>query len=106
MPTPTHELHELVQQRQKKLRAIQDLGFEPYPRKFDFTHSIPQILTEYTARTAEELTAEKVSVRVAGRVMTLRPHGKAGFAHVAGGGQQLQIYVRLEAVGERDFQLF
>ena len=106
MPTPTHEFHELVQQRQKKLRAIQDLGFEPYPRKFDFTHSIPQIVTAYTARTAEELSAEKVSVRVAGRVMTIRPHGKAGFAHLAGGGQQLQIYVRLEAVGERDFQLY
>jgi lysyl-tRNA synthetase class 2 len=106
LSTPTHELHELVQQRQKKLRAIQDLGFEPYPRKFDFTHSIPQIVTAYTARTAEELSAEKVSVRVAGRVMTIRPHGKAGFAHLAGGGQQLQIYVRLEAVGERDFQLY
>ena len=48
----------------------------------------------------------KISVRVAGRVMTIRPHGKAGFAHLAGGGQRLQIYVRLDAVGERDFELY
>jgi lysyl-tRNA synthetase class 2 len=106
LPTPTNEFHELVQQRQKKLRALQELGFEPYPRKFDCTHSIPQIANTYSARTAEEFSAEKVSVRVAGRVMTIRPHGKAGFAHLAGGGQRLQIYVRLEAVGERDFQLY
>ena len=38
--------------------------------------------------------------------MTIRPHGKAGFAHLAGGGQRLQIYVRLDAVGERDFELY
>ena len=39
-------------------------------------------------------------VRVPGRLMTLRPHGKAGFAHLAGGGEQLQVCVRLDAVGE------
>ena len=38
--------------------------------------------------------------------MTIRPHGKAGFAHLAGGGAKLQIYVRLDAVGERDFELY
>ena len=38
--------------------------------------------------------------------MTIRPHGKAGFAHLAGGGKRLQIYVRLDAVGERDFELY
>src|SRR5437667_1318981 len=38
--------------------------------------------------------------------MTIRPHGKAGFAHLAAGGARLQIYVRLDAVGERDFELY
>lgn len=97
---------ELTLQRQKKLRAIADLGFELYPRKFDFTYTLPQILAEYSSRTAEELETQKVHVRVAGRVMTLRPHGKAGFGHLAGGGKRLQIYVRLDAVGEKDFELF
>jgi lysyl-tRNA synthetase class 2 len=38
--------------------------------------------------------------------MTIRPHGKAGFAHLAGGGERLQIYVRRDAVGDPDFELY
>jgi len=102
----SNENQDLVLQRGKKLKAIADLGFELYPRKFDFSHSIPQILAEYSDQTAENLTEKKVSVRIAGRVMTIRPHGKAGFAHLQGEGARLQIYIRLDAVGERDFELF
>ena len=101
-----NEQSDLIQQRKKKLQAIVDLGYEAYPRKYDVTHTIPQIAAEYSALTAEELAARKIPVRVAGRVMTIRPHGKAGFAHLAGGGKRLQIYVRLDAVGERDFELY
>ncbi|HUU12627.1 MAG TPA: lysine--tRNA ligase [Terriglobia bacterium] len=102
----TSEPENLILQRQKKLRAIADLGFELYPRKFAFTHSLPRILEEFSSRTTEELAAQKIPVRIAGRMMTIRPHGKAGFAHLAGGGVRVQIYVRLDAVGERDFELF
>ena len=45
-------------------------------------------------------------MRIAGRVMTLRHMGKAGFAHLQQNGERLQIYVKKDAVGERDFQLF
>ncbi len=45
-------------------------------------------------------------VRVAGRILTLRLHGKAGFAHISGSGQRLQIYVKLDIVGPRAFELF
>ncbi len=93
-------------QREKKLRAIADLGFELYPRKFDCTHTVPEILATYSGQTAENLAADKINVRVAGRVMTIRPHGKAGFAHLQGGGVRLQVYVRLDAVGGRDFELY
>lgn len=106
LPVPTSESQDLVLQRQKKLRAIADLGIELYPRKFGFTHTLPQILAEYSSRTADELVARKPSVRIAGRLMTIRLHGKAGFAHLGGGGTRLQIYARLDAVGDRDFELF
>lgn len=106
MSIPSNESQELAAQREKKLLAIADLGFELYPRKFKFTHTIPQVLSEYSGRDAESLTQEKVPVRIAGRVMTIRPHGKAGFAHLQGGGEKLQIYVRLDAVGEREFALY
>jgi lysyl-tRNA synthetase class 2 len=82
------------------------LGFELYPRHYDLTHTIPQILRAYSSSSTEQLSAQRISVRVPGRVMTIRPHGKAGFAHLAGGGERLQIYVRLEAVGEPDFELY
>ncbi len=100
------EPEDLVLQRQKKLSAIADLGFELYPHKYEPTHSIPQVIADYSTRTAEALESEKPGVRLAGRVMTMRPHGKAGFAHVAGGGKRLQIYIRQDAVGERDFALY
>jgi lysyl-tRNA synthetase class 2 len=102
----TGEAENLILQRKKKLQAIAELGFETYPRKYDCTHTLTGILSEYSARTAEELSARKMSVRVAGRVMTIRPHGKAGFAHLQGDGARLQVYVRLDAVGERDFELY
>ena len=101
-----NELSDLIQQRKKKLQAIVDLGYEAYPRKYDITDTIPQIVAEYAALSAEELAGRKITVRVAGRVMTVRRQGKAGFAHLAGGGKRLQIYVRLDAIGERDFELY
>jgi lysyl-tRNA synthetase class 2 len=102
----TAELSDLILQRRKKLETLAELGYELYPRRYDLTHTIPQILKAYSSFSAEQLNAERISVRVPGRVMTIRPHGKAGFAHLAGGGERLQIYVRSDAVGERDFELY
>ena len=102
----SHEGGSFFLQRKKKLEEIVALGYEAYPRKFEFTHTIPRIIADFSQRTADDLTATKVAVRIAGRLMTVRPHGKAGFAHLAGGGARLQVYVRLDAVGDRDFELF
>lgn len=101
-----HEQSDLVAQRRKNLESIVALGFSPYPQRYDCTHSLQQIVDQYSSRTAEELESSRVQVRIAGRVMTIRPHGKAGFAHLQSGGARLQIYVRLDAVGERDFALY
>src|SRR5262249_11035970 len=72
----------------------------------DFTHTIPQILAAYSSKTAEELAEPKVTVKLTGRVHTKRLMGKAGFAHLMQGGEKLQIYVRKDAVAERDFTLY
>ena len=96
---------ELLKQRACRIREIEALGHRAYGRRYDFTHTIPDILTEYGAKAAEELTPE-VRVRIAGRVMTLRHMGKAGFAHLQQSGERLQIYVKKDAVGECDYQLF
>jgi len=96
---------DLLKQRLERIREIEELGYRAYGRRYDFTHAIPEILAGYGAKTAEELTPE-ARVRVAGRVMQLRHMGKAGFAHLQQNGERLQIYVKRDAVGERDFKLF
>jgi lysyl-tRNA synthetase class 2 len=96
---------DLLKQRLERIREIEALGYRAYGRRYDYSHTIPGILAEYGAKTAEELTPE-MRVRIAGRVMTIRHMGKAGFAHLQQNGERLQIYVKKDAVGERDFALF
>jgi lysyl-tRNA synthetase class 2 len=96
----------IYQLRLDKLKQIEALGQRIYPTKYEFTHTIPQILAEHSAKTAEQLEAPRVNVRVAGRMMAIRLMGKAGFAHLQQGGQQLQIYVKKDAVGEKGFELY
>ena len=96
---------DLLQQRLARIREMEALGHRAYGRRYDFSHTVPDILSEYTAKTAEELVPE-VRVRVAGRLMTLRHMGKAAFAHLQQNGERLQIYVKKDAVGEDAFALF
>ena len=94
------------QQRLKKLSEIEGLGHAAYPRKFAWTHTPKQVGEKFGGRRLEQLNAEPVEVRVAGRIVALRPHGKAAFAHIAGDGGRLQIYVRQDVVGEGAYKLF
>jgi lysyl-tRNA synthetase, class II len=92
--------------RRDKLKQIEALGQRAYPTKYEFTHTVPAILAEYSQKSAEELEQSRVNVRVAGRIMAIRLMGKAGFAHLQQGGQKLQIYVKKDAVGEKGFELY
>jgi lysyl-tRNA synthetase class 2 len=94
------------QLRRDKLKQIEALGQESYPHKFEATHSLPEILAKYSEVNSEQLERERVNVRVAGRLMSIRGQGKAGFAHLQQSGKRLQIYVKLDAVGEKAFQLY
>ncbi|HXY04308.1 MAG TPA: lysine--tRNA ligase, partial [Terriglobales bacterium] len=84
----------IYEQRREKLKQIEALGQRTYPTKYDFTYTIPQIRTEYESKSPEELEKSRVNVRIAGRIMTVRLMGKAGFAHLQQEGQKLQIYVK------------
>ncbi|HVP50580.1 MAG TPA: lysine--tRNA ligase [Terriglobales bacterium] len=96
----------IYQLRRQKLAQIEALGQRAYPHKYQTTHEILQILTDYKDRTADQLDDPKVEVRIAGRIMAIRLMGKAGFAHLQQGGQRLQIYVKKDGVGEAGFQLW
>jgi lysyl-tRNA synthetase, class II len=92
--------------RQEKLQQIAALGHAAYPNHYRATHDIPTLRAAYDSWSAEQLEAERVSVSVAGRIMAIRAQGKAGFAQLQQAGQRLQIYVRLDAVGEQAYQLY
>ncbi len=97
---------ELFQLRREKLAQIAALGQPAYPNHYSATHTLAQIRSQYDAATAESLDQTRVSVSVAGRIMAIRAQGKAGFATLQQEGARLQIYVRLDAVGESAFQLY
>jgi lysyl-tRNA synthetase, class II len=96
----------IYQLRLDKLKQIEALGQRTYPTRYDFTHSVSHILTEYSEKTGEQLDGSRVNVRVAGRIMAIRLMGKAGFAHLQQNGDRLQIYVKKDAVGEKGFELY
>jgi lysyl-tRNA synthetase, class II len=93
-------------QRQKKLEQIRALGIDPFPREYRWTDTPAGLAGKYSETPAAELDAEKREIRVAGRIVSLRLMGKAGFAHLQGSGKRLQIYVKKDVVGELSFQLF
>src|SRR5712671_532172 len=105
-PLSLFEPQDQYLQRQKKLAEIEARGHEAYPHKFDWTATPAELVEKYASADAAALEASKPAVRVAGRIVALRLHGKAGFAHISGSGQRLQIYVKLDIVGPRTFELF
>ena len=100
------EPHDQYLQRLKKLSEIAEKGHVAYPTRFAWTHTAAEILEKYGSKTAEELAEQPVEVRVAGRLVQMRGHGKAGFAHLLNQGSRLQIYVKLDVVGERAYELY
>ncbi len=96
----------MTEDRYEKLEELKKLGVDPYPHKFDWSHTVPQILSLHSAKTAEDLESENAAVSVAGRIVALRGHGKAGFAHISAGGQKIQIYARQDRLGDQGYKVF
>ena len=100
------ELSDHLQQRRDKLEALAELGYEKYPHKFEVLHQLTEIVSTYSEYSAEKLESDAITVQTAGRLVSLRGHGKASFGHLSGGGQKLQIYVRQDRVGDKAYELY
>ena len=100
------EPRDQFEQRQKKLEQIQALGYEAFPREFRWTETPADLIRKFSTAQGSELEQEKREVCVAGRIVSYRLMGKAGFAHLQGSGKRIQIYVRKDVAGEKGFQLF
>ena len=96
---------DLYEQRLKRTAEIEALGFRAYGQRFDFTHTVADILREYSEKSADDLASKPV-VRIAGRIQTMRRMGKAGFLHLMQAGQKLQVYIRQDAVSEAEYKLY
>ena len=94
------ELTEVLRVRRDKLSSLMQAGCNPYQiTKFDQTHHAQQIKDTYT-------DGEEMNVSVAGRIMSKRIMGKAGFAHLQDGSGSIQLYVSRDSLGEENYAAF
>lgn len=104
----SEEMNDQMQVRRQKLQELRDLGIDPFGEKFDRTGDAETLKTQWDQFSKEEL-ADKESEShtvIAGRLMTKRGKGKAGFAHIKDLSGQIQIYVRKDQVGEEQFHIW
>ena len=92
--------------RRKKMEELREKGIDPFGSRFERTTNSHIIHTTYEAQTKEELAELNKTVRVAGRIVTKRSKGKAGFMHILDRYGKLQIYVRQDHLSELEFELF
>ncbi|MFQ5707496.1 MAG: lysine--tRNA ligase [bacterium] len=93
------DLNAVRRARRQKLARLSELGVNPYPYKFERTNlskDIKQQPNKYLGHT----------VSLAGRLMSIRGHGKTAFAHLMDSSDKMQIYVRLDEIGEQDYEIF
>ncbi|NAO99645.1 lysine--tRNA ligase [Halomonas sp. MG34] len=100
------ELNEHMRVRRDKLNNYREQGLDPFGSKFERTHLAQELLDSYDQFTKEELEEKTDQVTIAGRMMTKRGKGKAGFAHIQDLSGQIQLYIRKDAVGEEAYELF
>jgi lysyl-tRNA synthetase class 2 len=92
-------------ERAERARALRARGINPYPNRYERTHGLAEIVAAHGEQSLEELERLTPAVRIAGRVMTQRGHGKASFLTLSDGEGRLQVYVRQDDVGEPAYGL-
>lgn len=97
----TEKLNDQMLIRRGKLEKIAELGFEPYGGRFDWTHHTNDILAD-----AEALEKSEEHVKLAGRIMIIRGHGKTAFCKLRDEKGDIQLYFRKDALDEKEWSLF
>ena len=100
MQQAVEERGRVVEARLEKLNALRERGVEPFAYRYDPTHTALDALALY-----QDGVEPGPAVRLAGRVVALRPMGKTIFAHLADRTGRIQLYFRRDALGEEPFDL-
>lgn len=88
------------QERLDKLQKMCEKGVEPYGKRYDNTQSIQSILDSFIA------DRDDIKVKTAGRISTMRPHGKTAFLDIRDWTGKIQVYIKLDKVGPEKFEIF
>ncbi|HLR74800.1 MAG TPA: lysine--tRNA ligase [Virgibacillus sp.] len=102
----SEELNEQMTVRREKLATYREQGLDPFGGKFVRTHVAQELHDLYGEFTKEELEGKNEEVTITGRVMTKRGQGKVGFAHIQDASEQIQLYVRQDALGEETYDIY
>jgi lysyl-tRNA synthetase, class II len=94
-----------IAQRRANLEAITKLGVSPYPHRFATEDTVSTLVAEHGASTKDALEASRVETVTAGRIISIRSFGKASFFVLSDGRHRIQVYVRQDALSERDFSV-
>lgn len=101
-----HELTEQELVRREKMKALEEKGINPYASGFKPKEHSNDIFDAYDNKSKEDLAQLNAPTSIAGRVMTKRLMGKAGFIHIQDRNGQIQVYIRKDAVGDEQFEYF
>ncbi len=102
----SEELNDQLIVRRQKMQKFREQGMDPFGKRFERTHLSQEVVEQYDQLSKEELEEKSAEVIIAGRIMTKRGKGKAGFAHLQDLKGQIQIYVRKDAIGEEAYEFF
>ena len=100
-----HDGNELIRQRHAKLEALRRRGLDPFGGRYPVTHWAGPLHARLAAATEEEELRAVGPVSLAGRIVTLRHHGKTCFAHLMDHTGRIQLYARADQLGD-DYALF
>ena len=99
---PAEDLNEMMKVRREKMEAFRAMGVPPFGHRYDVTAHAADIHTKYDHLEGEEESAEEV--RIAGRLMAIRGHGKASFCTLADRTGSIQVYFKIDVLGEQKYK--
>ncbi|WP_374111466.1 lysine--tRNA ligase [uncultured Phascolarctobacterium sp.] len=94
------EINEQMQVRIDKMHKIEEHGWKPFGYRFLYTHRAADIAAQF-----DELSEKETEVKMAGRIMAIRGHGKTCFMDMQDKTGRIQVYVRKDVIGEENYAL-
>ena len=92
--------------RREKASKLKEMGIDPFGSRFDYTHKSIDVRNLAEGKTNEDLEANRINVKLAGRIMFIRKMGKASFFSIKDKEGLVQIYISINDVGEDQYSLF